>query len=641
MNISEYFSKKPKSFLMVIGVLLVLFIGVIDYLTGYEISFSIFYIIPIALIAWFVGRTPGVFISNLSALTWLLADLYTGHIYSNEAIPFWNMIMRLGIFLTVTYFITTINKLYNESEIRVQERTAQLAKSNESLLKANRAYKTHSVCNQVVVRATDESVLLHDICRTILEAGYRMALVGYAEQDEKKTVRVAAQAGYGENFLKAVNLTWADTEPGHVPLGTAIRTRTPLIFQNIADESNIDSWREAALQCGFASAIELPLITDSDILGALAIYSGKPDAFDEEEIKLLTELANDLVYGIMTLRARAERERTELEYKTILRTAMDGFWVMGTQGHFLDVNDSYSNLIGYSRDELLKMNVRDVEAVETPEETAKRIAGIIEVGGDRFETRHKCKDGRIVDIEISANYMENGGGRLFVFLRDITERKKAEEQLETSLKEKELLLREIHHRVKNNIQVISSLLNLQSEYIKEEKYRAMFKESQNRILSMSLIHEKLYQSSDLTKLDFSEYIKDLVDDLFQYYGVNTGTIASNINVENVSLEVDSAIPCGLIINELVTNSLKYAFPEGRKGELKLSLRPIDDNMVELIIGDNGIGIPEELDFRNTDSLGLHLVTILVENQLHGEISLDRSNGTEFKIEFNGEGSSHK
>ncbi len=208
----------------------------------------------------------------------------------------------------------------------------------------------------------------------------------------------------------------------------------------------------------------------------------------------------------------------------------------------------------------------------------------------------------------------------------------SEKQIKESLTEKEVLLREIHHRVKNNMQIISSLLRLQSGYITEKKYMDMFKESQNRIISMSLIHEKLYQSKGLARIDFNEYIRDLVNGLFHSYGVS-GSIALNIDGKDVSLGVDSAIPCGLIINELVTNSLKHAFPEGREGEIRISLRSIEENMIELLVSDNGVCIPEDVDIRKTESLGLHLVTILVENQLHGEINLNRSKGTEFQIKF--------
>jgi two-component sensor histidine kinase len=163
----------------------------------------------------------------------------------------------------------------------------------------------------------------------------------------------------------------------------------------------------------------------------------------------------------------------------------------------------------------------------------------------------------------------------------------------------------------------------------------MFRDSQNRITTMSLVHEKLYMSKDLANIEFKEYIRDLVNGLFQSHGVKAETIELKINVGNVLLGIDHAIPCGLIINELITNSLKYAFSDKRKGEIKVSLHINHENMVELIVSDNGMGIPSDLDFRKTESLGLRLVTILSEDQLHGSIDLDRSRGTEFKIKFNG------
>ncbi|HEX7576124.1 MAG TPA: histidine kinase dimerization/phosphoacceptor domain -containing protein, partial [Candidatus Methanoperedens sp.] len=253
-----------------------------------------------------------------------------------------------------------------------------------------------------------------------------------------------------------------------------------------------------------------------------------------------------------------------------------------------------------------------------------------------LEGQHRRKDGTTFPVEVNISFIVLGKNSYMVaVVRDITERKRIDEQIIQSLKEKEILLREIHHRVKNNMQIVSSLLGLQSGYIKEKKYIEMFRDSQNRINSMSLIHEKLYFSKDLAKIEFNEYISDLANSLFQSQGVKVGTIELSLNIENVSLGIDQGIPCGLIINELITNSLKYAFPDGRKGEIKVSLCLNDENMVELVVGDNGVGIPDDIDFRKTESLGLRLVTILAEDQLHGEINLDRSRGTEFKIKFKG------
>jgi two-component sensor histidine kinase len=214
-----------------------------------------------------------------------------------------------------------------------------------------------------------------------------------------------------------------------------------------------------------------------------------------------------------------------------------------------------------------------------------------------------------------------------------------DEQIKESLREKEVLLKEIHHRVKNNLQVISSLINIQSQYTKSRKAIEMFNETQNRIRSMALIHEQLYQSNNMAMISFSEYVQNLLTNLFYSYDINPDAIKLKVNVNNIFLNIDTAIPCGLIINELVSNSMKHAFPRGKKGEIRVEM--LAGNGVEgksahpcftLIISDNGCSLPKDLDLRNTNSLGLQLVLDLVE-QLGGIIEVDRDAGTSFKIKF--------
>jgi two-component sensor histidine kinase/PAS domain-containing protein len=222
-----------------------------------------------------------------------------------------------------------------------------------------------------------------------------------------------------------------------------------------------------------------------------------------------------------------------------------------------------------------------------------------------------------------------------VIFSDITERKKAEAQIQKDLKEKEVLLKEIHHRVKNNLQVISSLLGLQSHYIEDNQARVLFKESQNRIRSIALVHEKLYKSEDFTQVDFNEYIKSLVADLFRSIGMISEKIELNIDVEDVGLPIDFAIPCGLIINELVSNSIKYAFPSSFSKQKKLDIlfKHIEKGKLQLQVKDNGIGLPEDFDFSKVDSLGLRLVKIISEDQLAGTIKFDLKQGAKFIICF--------
>lgn len=215
---------------------------------------------------------------------------------------------------------------------------------------------------------------------------------------------------------------------------------------------------------------------------------------------------------------------------------------------------------------------------------------------------------------------------------DITQRKQAEAQLQRSLREKEVLLQEVHHRVKNNLQVISSLLDLQSQHLKDPTMLPIFQESCNRVKSMTLVHELLYRSKDYSQINFRDYLTNLTSYLFQSYGVDTNTITLELDIDDVTLNTDKVITCGLIVQELVSNTLKYAFPNHTSGKIKISLQTDFEHCCTLIINDNGVGLPTELDLANVKSLGLRLVNVLI-NQLEGTFKIDRKMGTEFRIQF--------
>lgn len=216
--------------------------------------------------------------------------------------------------------------------------------------------------------------------------------------------------------------------------------------------------------------------------------------------------------------------------------------------------------------------------------------------------------------------------------QEIAERKQAEERIKASLVEKEVLLKEIHHRVKNNLQVISSLLYLQSKQIGDARTLAMFEESQHRVRTMALVHEKLYQTQDLAQIDFAEYVQSLISYLVRSYSGTSSRIRLSVNVDTIFLDIDTAIPCGLILNELVSNALKHAFPSDRTGEICVGFHADHDGQFTLTVWDDGVGMPADFDLQSTDSLGLQLVNTLVD-QLAGTILLDTSHGTEFRITF--------
>jgi PAS domain S-box-containing protein len=216
---------------------------------------------------------------------------------------------------------------------------------------------------------------------------------------------------------------------------------------------------------------------------------------------------------------------------------------------------------------------------------------------------------------------------------ELRDRRHAEEKIKASLKEKELLLKEIHHRVKNNLYVVSSLLEIQASSIADPKISKFFEESQNRIYSMALIHEKLYRSHNLAIINFSDYLEDLVSNVFASYNVNAAQIHLELNIEEIFLNIETATPCGLIVNELVSNTMKHAFPDDKEGIVSVECyQETNDELIHLIIRDNGIGFPDNLDFRKTDSMGFQVVCTLIE-QLEGSIELERSHGTNFHVKF--------
>ncbi|MCK9150425.1 histidine kinase dimerization/phosphoacceptor domain -containing protein [Methanobacterium alcaliphilum] len=366
-------------------------------------------------------------------------------------------------------------------------------------------------------------------------------------------------------------------------------------------------------------------------------YLVKP--YEKIELKIVIEMAlykknaeNKLIWTKNRLQIGMDMAKMvywEYDTEKDLFTFDDQFYALyGTSaeeegGNLLSANEYIERFVDPSAYELMELELKKTFEVNDPDFISTVRHWIIRGGGER----------RFIIVRFRIMFDRNGQkiGTMGVN-QDITEQKVAEDALAKSLDEKNILLKEIHHRVKNNLMIMSSLLNLQSRQIKDQDAREVFKESQNRAKSMALIHERLYLSTDLKKIDFGEYIRSLATDLYHSMVSDPNQIKLQIDVEDLKIDINTVVPMGLIVNELVTNSIKYAFPDNKKGYINIGLYKQNEKIILRVI-DNGVGFPEDLDYKNTNSLGLQLVNNLII-QINGELELDKKNqGTVFTIIF--------
>lgn len=340
----------------------------------------------------------------------------------------------------------------------------------------------------------------------------------------------------------------------------------------------------------------------------------------------------------------AERKQAELAaraseqlYRSLITISPDAVTLYDLNTQIIDVSQKKLELHGYNkRDQMLGKSGLDFIEPADRNKIEQYMKKLIDAGSaGQVEINYLRRDGSIFIGEINSTMLQDADGKpqaIIEICRDITDRKKTEEKIKTSLKEKEVLLQEIHHRVKNNLQVISSLLYLQSKALVDEKVQTVFQECQHRVRSMSLVHEKLYQSKNLAQINFIEYISDLVRHLYHSFSVSQDRIKFKLEGDGILLDIDTAIPCGLIVNELVSNSIKYAFPNGNVGEIKIILDTLNEHYYKLTIGDDGVGLPKTFDLKKSTTLGLKLVNTLVD-QLGGKIEVSQDAGVRFEIIF--------
>lgn len=309
-------------------------------------------------------------------------------------------------------------------------------------------------------------------------------------------------------------------------------------------------------------------------------------------------------------------------------------------GYLAECNDVMAKMYGFTKsEEILGKPLVEFHGDANDQQNIDSQRAFIRAGYrlENIETREVDKQGNTQYFLNNATGVINNDHLVAVWgtQRNITPLKQVEEKITASLKEKEFLLQEVHHRVKNNMQTISSLLSLQSQHIQNKQVRELFLESRDRIQSMALVHEEIYQSQDFSKINFSHYINNLTENSTAAYGTHHNNMIIKKDLQNISLTIEQAIPCGLIINELLSNILKHAFPPSfkQKKQITITMKKTQENKININIKDNGIGIPKEIDLKKTESLGLKLVTILAENQLEGDLDITNNNGTTCSVSF--------
>ncbi len=344
---------------------------------------------------------------------------------------------------------------------------------------------------------------------------------------------------------------------------------------------------------------------------------------DKEETEVLSE-CEDIKEAL--LMANKEWDRT-------FNALPDLITIMDTEHRVVKVNKAMADSMGVSPEEAINKHCYEmVHGTRCPIDSCPHSLLLVDGAQHHAEIKEDNLGGFFM---VTVTPIEDEEGNIWGSVhvaRDITKRIEMENDLKKALHEKDVLMKEIHHRVKNNLAVMSSLLNLQSRYIKDEAARDIFKDSQSRAKTMALIHEKLYRSGDLKRINMDEYIKDLSRDLFYVHLSNHEDVNLVLDLENIMLDIDTAIPLGLIINELLTNSMKHAFSDNQKGIINVIFRKVEEEQLLLEVKDNGKGLPSDFKVEDSDSLGLRLIYSLTD-QICGQIEVDGSQGACFSIKF--------
>lgn len=449
----------------------------------------------------------------------------------------------------------------------------------------------------------------------------------YIVNEQSGDLELIVYRGLSQDFVEFTSYYSSDSENARL----VMKARPVYVnYERVRFDLNEMSSKE-----GLRSAAILPMQHQDQVIGCLNVASHTLESIPMFSRTSLETISSHIGTFIMQTKHHEALQESENRYRSLFEGANDAIFLLDVDGVHIDANKTAADMLGYSLKNLIDLSYRDIVA---PHQHAQSDLVLQSLLAGKSVSPYECvfrkSNGDEFPVEINVSLIQSGNDKPLLIQNivcDITDRKRADSSLRASLNEKDVLLREIHHRVKNNLQVISSLLNIQSRSTQDRQALAALNESRDRVRSMALVHEMLYQSSELAEISFTNYLHSLTARLLRNNSAEARLVKLDIKAAKITLKLDEAIPCGLLVNELVTNSLKHAFPPGRRGIIELEFNETSTEY-HLNVCDNGVGIPPKIDIHKTDTLGLRLIHMLVE-QLNGKISLTRDHGTKVIIVF--------
>lgn len=520
-----------------------------------------------------------------------------------------------------------------------------------------RYYEALSLCNEAIVRSRDTSELFARVCEAPVRAGVAtLAWVGVVDAVSERLIPVA-HFGSGAAYLDHIQEVRRDDPASRcAPTWRSLREQRPCWLPD--GDQSLDTEPCAGINdaFGWRASAALPLQPEGRTVGVLTLHSSTADTFTGVERRLLTEMADNVRFaleGLAREEARVAMERalqdSEHRYRTLFEeSGIPLLLVDPDTAAIVDVNAAAVALYGWSADKMRRMSLADINTL-SPQAVRADLALTRSERKRHVVFRHRTAAGVVLDVEAYGSAMRvDQRDLVLATVIDVTDRRVAEERLrvsEASLREslrvQDALLKEVHHRVKNNLQVITSLMRLEAARRSDPAVTSVLGEMQSRIQSMALLHETLYRAENFAEIDLAAYLSQLADRVMRSLAGSAHRVGLRLDMAPTTISLERAVPCGLLLNELVTNALKHGFPDGRSGEIRVSLHPDGDgSLVALTVADTGVGLPADWEQRRDTSLGLQLVSDLVR-QLFGTLTIDAGPGARFTVRFPADGPASK